>query len=162
MKISNIDIIGLGILLGSCTPKHSSEHFSVRIVATPSLARHIAADVIQENQIHEGVYWKVYNVKGDEYAAIYIPNGQPESYDDDVLIIHPGGKYSDYQYMDIGVLGGISYVVSIPLETTVPYQELPSEFRRALSLDYLESLLDLNAAVLQTKDIKALEKFIPP
>ena len=157
----SLGITGLALLLQGCSPKHSSEQISVRIVATPPLARHIAADLIQEKLIYEDIYEKVYTVEGMEYTVFYIPYGKPGVYEDDALIIQPG-KSSRFQYMDVGVLGGISYVVSLKTETTIPYEEIPRDMRKGIKTVYLDSLLTINAVLLETENIKALEAIVPP
>ncbi len=159
-SIATLELIGL---LQGCAPKQEIQSSvpRVTIVSTVPLARHVAADVIQEGQAYEGNYWKMYRIEGVEYTLLYKPLGESGVYEDDLLILQYG-KTAKVEFVDVGVVGGISYVVSLEGKNAAPYTAFPEKQRKEISAMYLGSLLAINAELTKTENIKALEAIIPP
>ncbi len=150
------------LLLGACAPKpHATESVNVQIVSTVPIARLVAASVIDKDQIHEGYYWAQYEEGREEYTVLYKPSGQSGEYIDDVLLFQEG-KNPHYEYADLGVLGGVSLIVSLDTGTMISYSFLSAEEKSFHQQKYLSGLLAVVEKIERTEDIKALEQITPP
>ncbi len=152
----------VALLLSSCAPKpHVTESANVHVYSTVPLARLVAASVIKKEQIHEGYYWAEYEKEGREYTILYKPRGQPREYLDDVLLFQEG-RNPGYEYADLGVLGGVSLIISLNDGAMISYNNLPENERVLHQQKYLFGLLDIGEEIKRTEDIKALEEIVPP
>ncbi len=158
----NITSALVALLLSSCVPKpHMTEAVDVRVYSTVPIARLVAASVIEKEQIHEGYYWAEYKSGRKEYTVLYKPGGQTGDYLDDVLLFQEGQNPS-YEYADVGVLGGVSLIISLDNGSVIPYGLLPENEKSVHQQKYLFGLLDVVKEIKRTEDIKALEEIIPP
>ena len=152
----------VALLLGACAPKpHATESVNVQVVSTVPIARLVAASVIQKEQIHQGYYWAQYESGREEYTVLYKPSGQSGEYLDDVLLFQEG-KNPHYEYADLGVLGGVSFIISLDTGAMIPYDILPAKEKSFHQQKYLSGLLAVVEEIKRTEDIKALEQITPP
>ncbi|MBI5002027.1 hypothetical protein HZC31_01430 [Candidatus Woesearchaeota archaeon] len=152
----------VALLLGACAPKPQTiESANVHIYSTVPIARLVAASVIQKEQIHEGYYWAQYESGREEYTVLYKPSGDSGEYIDDVLLFQEG-KNPHYEYVDLGVSGGVSLIISLDTGAMILYDFLPADEKSFHQQKYLSGLLAVGEEIKRTEDIKALEQITPP
>lgn len=172
--------IGLAALLAGCPKTQNTIETNVVPPDTSTFSlsvdrQLIAAYLIKNGELEEGVYWRKLNIHPNamapfakEISIAYEPKGVKGSYADDNLILStlmwkPSQCYYDLVSIDTGLDGDIDFGTTTNCETQsfVPFDALDSLEQLFLQRDYRRIVLALAYRIHETEDLKALQEVRP-